>query len=145
MNVLVVEPGLAPYEKEINGLTEMQATVGGLITAIYPFEDPVGVVCNDESILLGMEFNRSMPGGYGGVFGPFFVCGLGEDDFCTLPPESVEKYRKYFYNAEILIGIQGNDPITLKVHPKQPASPTQSQDRNKTPSEQQKSTAEPER
>lgn len=46
MNVLVVEPGVAPYEKEINGLTEMQATVGGLIDAIYPFEDRVAVVCN---------------------------------------------------------------------------------------------------
>lgn len=28
MNVLVVEPGMAPYEKEVNGLKEMQATVG---------------------------------------------------------------------------------------------------------------------
>ena len=36
MNVLVVEPGYAPYEKEINGLEEMQGVVGGLITAIYP-------------------------------------------------------------------------------------------------------------
>lgn len=35
MNVLVVEPGYLPYEKEINGLSEMQATVGGYIEAIY--------------------------------------------------------------------------------------------------------------
>ena len=77
MNVLVVEPGFAPYEKEINGLSQMQETVGGLIQAIYPFEDMVAVVCNDEGILLGMPFNRSMEGGYGGVFGTFFVCGLG--------------------------------------------------------------------
>ena len=50
MNVLVVEPDFAPYEKEINGLSEMQETVGGLIQAIYPFEDEVAVVCNDEGI-----------------------------------------------------------------------------------------------
>ena len=68
MNVLVVEPGFAPYEKEINGLSQMQETVGGLIQAIYPFEDMVAVVCNDEGILLGMPFNRSMEGGYGGVW-----------------------------------------------------------------------------
>ena len=36
MNVLVVEPGVMPYEKEVNGLHEMQAVVGGLIDAIYP-------------------------------------------------------------------------------------------------------------
>lgn len=145
MNVLVVEPGFAPYEKEVNGLKEMQAIVGGLITAIYPFDDPVGVVCNDEALNLGMEFNRSMPGGYGGVFGPFFVCGLGKDDFCTLPPESMEKYRKFFHNAEVLIAVKDNNLITLKVHPRQPASHSQSQNPNRAGSEQQKHPAEPER
>jgi hypothetical protein len=38
MDVLVVEPGYAPYEKSINGLDEMQATVGGLILVIHPYE-----------------------------------------------------------------------------------------------------------
>ena len=37
MRVLVVEPETLPYEKEIIGLEEMQATVGGLIDAIYPW------------------------------------------------------------------------------------------------------------
>ena len=45
MNVLVVEPGVLPYEKEINGLEEMQDTVGGMIDAIYPYEEPVALVC----------------------------------------------------------------------------------------------------
>ena len=123
MNVLVVEPGMAPYEKEINGLEEMQATVGGLIQAIYPFKDLVGVVCNEEGLLLGLDFNRSMPGGYGGVVGTFFVCGLGEEDFCSLTPEQMDKFKKYFHNAEILLGIQGNEPVTLKVPPKPHKSP----------------------
>ncbi len=59
MKVLIVKPGYAPSEAEINGLHEMQDVVGGLIQAIYPFEDKVAVVCNDEGILLGMPFNRS--------------------------------------------------------------------------------------
>ncbi len=46
MKVLMVEPGMEPYEKELNGLKEMQQAVGGLIQAIYPFEDKVAVVCN---------------------------------------------------------------------------------------------------
>lgn len=123
MKVLVVEPDFAPYEKEINGLSEMQETVGGLIQAIYPFEEEVAVVCNDEGILLGMPFNRSMEGGYGGVFGTFFVCGLGEEDFCSLTPEQMETYRRKFRHAEILLGIRGNDPVTLKVQPKQRPAP----------------------
>lgn len=123
MKVLVVESGFAPYEKEINGLSQMQETVGGLIQAIYPFEEEVAVVCNEEGILLGMPFNRSMEGGYGGVFGTFFVCGLGEEDFCSLTPEQMETYRRKFRHAEILLGICGNDPVTLKVQPKQRPAP----------------------
>ena len=63
MKVLVVEPGYAPYEKDIEGLHGMQEVVGGTITAIYPFAEPVAVVGNDDSISLGMPFNRSMEGG----------------------------------------------------------------------------------
>ena len=123
MDVLVVEPGYAPYEKSINGLDEMQATVGGLIQAIYPYEEQVAVVCNEEGLLHGLEFNRSVPGGYGGVVGTFFICGLGEEDFCSLTPEQMEKYRKEYHKAEILIGARGNEPITIKVEPKQKKSP----------------------
>ena len=40
MTVLVVEPGYAPYEKTIpHELHAMQEIVGGLITAIYPYEE----------------------------------------------------------------------------------------------------------
>lgn len=118
MKVLIVKPGYAPYEAEINGLHEMQDVVGGLIQAIYPFREKVAVVCNEEGILLGMPFNRSVPGGYGGVFGPFFVCGIGAEDFCSLTPEQIKTYKKEFHNAEILIGAKGNTPVTLKVQPK---------------------------
>ena len=120
MTVLMVEPGYEPYEKTIpNTLAAKQELVGGLITAIYPSEEMVAIVANDEGILLGMDFNRSVEGGYGGVFGPFFVCGLTEDDFCSLPPDQIERFKKKFHKAEILLGARGNDLITLKVEPKQ--------------------------
>ncbi len=133
MNVLVVEPGMAPYEKEVNGLKEMQATVGGLITVIYPYEEQVAIVSNDESILEGMPFNRSVEGGYGGIFGTFFVCGLGEEDFCSLPPEQMERFKKKFHQAEILVGAKGNTPITLKVDPRPATPPEQPKRPPKTP------------
>lgn len=118
MNVLVVEPGTAPYEREINGLHEMQDTVGGLITAIYPYQEEVAIVCNDESILLGMGFNRSVPGGYGGLFGPFFICGIDKSDFCSLSPAQMGRFKKEYHHAEILLGFQGGTPVTLKVLPR---------------------------
>ena len=120
MTVLVVEPGYAPYEKTIpHELHAMQEIVGGLITVIYPYEEPIGIVANDEGLLLNMDFNRSVEGGYGGIFGPFFVCGLTEESFCSLPSDQMERFKKRFHKAEILIGFRGDEPVTLKVEPKQ--------------------------
>ena len=119
MNVLVVEPGYLPYEKEIldsaDHLEQMQAIVGGLIEPIYPYHEEVAIVCNEEGLINGLPFNRSVPGGYGGVFGTFFICGLGEEDFCSLPPDLMERFKKEFRNSEILLGFEGNEAVTLKV------------------------------
>ena len=132
MRVLVVEPEVLPYEIEINGLEEMQATVGGLIDAIYPWEDRAAIVCNDEALLLDMPFNRSVEGGYGGVFGTFFVCGLGEEDFCSLTPEQMKVYKEKFRRAEILLGVRGNELVTLKV-PARPKEPPQRPPKRREP------------
>ena len=122
MNVLVVEPGFLPYEKEISDslnsdehLRALQEIVGGWIEAIYPYDEEVAIVCNAEGLINGLPFNRSVPGGYGGVFGTFFICGLGEEDFCSLPPELMERFKKEFKNSEILLGFDGNEAVTLKV------------------------------
>ena len=119
MKVLVVEPGYLPYEKEIKDgadhLEQMQAIVGGLIEPIYPYHEKVAIVCNEEGLINGLPFNRSVPGGYGGVFGTFFICGLGEEDFCSLPPKLMERFKKEFKNSEILLGFDGNEAVTLKV------------------------------
>lgn len=128
LKVLIVEPDYAPYEKEINGLHEMQAVVGGSIQAIYPYKDQVAIVCNEEGILNGLPFNRSIEGGYGGVFGTFFVCGLGEEDFCSLTPEQVKTYKQKFHHAEILIGAMGNEAVTIKVEPREKNKPSKGHD-----------------
>ena len=59
--VLVVEPGKEPYVKEIDsGLESLQHEVGGYIEAIYPYEDPVALVCNEEGKLEGLPLNRAL-------------------------------------------------------------------------------------
>ena len=137
MNVLVVEPGYLPYEKEIpdtltddEHLRALQEIVGGWIEAIYPYDEEVAIVCNEEGLINGLPFNRSVPGGYGGVFGTFFICGLGEDNFCSLPPELMERFKCEYRNSEILIGAESDKLYTLKVssHPKQPENPPYEKD-----------------
>ena len=59
MKIVLVEPGKEAREAEITGsLREMQKLVGGLIQTMYPWEDPVALVCNDEGKILGMPLNR---------------------------------------------------------------------------------------
>lgn len=101
MKVLAVMPGEAPEEMEIDGTLEaMQQIVGGLIQALYPWADPVALVCNDEGKLLGLEPNRYLMNEEGEVYdmicGPFFICGLGREDFASLTPELMERYKRMF-------------------------------------------------
>ena len=45
----------------------------------------------------------------------FFICGLGEEDFCSLPAELVERFKSEYQNSELLIGAKGNEPVTLPI------------------------------
>ena len=46
MQVVIVEPEKKPVVQNIdNTLTSMQQLVGGTIQAVYPFEEPVALIC----------------------------------------------------------------------------------------------------
>ena len=113
MKVLAVMPGKKPVKMELDGsLESMQAFVGGAIQAIYPYEDPVALVCHGKGKLLGLEYNRALRDATGAVYdilcGPFFVCGRGEDDFADLPEDLMDKYWQLFRRPELLVTIGGN-------------------------------------
>ena len=55
---------------------------------------------NDEAKLIGMEGNRHFDDGYSIIAGPFFVCGLTENDFRGLTDEEVVKYMDKFAEPE---------------------------------------------
>ena len=61
MTVLKIMPGRKPEKITIpHTLDAMQYLVCGSIQAIYPYEDNVALVCNEEGKLLGMEPNRAV-------------------------------------------------------------------------------------
>ena len=112
MNVLVVEPYKAPYEKEIDpGLESLQHEVGGDIEVVYPFDDPVGIICNEEGKLEGLPLNRSLKDEDGEIYdilaGTFLVVGLGEEDFEGLSQKQMEKFKEHFKTPEQFISIGG--------------------------------------
>ena len=47
LSVLKIAPGQYPQQVEIdNNLKALQEAVGGTIAAVYPFADPVAIICN---------------------------------------------------------------------------------------------------
>lgn len=121
MRILVVEPLRKPKVQDIQDrLESMQMIVGGRIQAVYPFDDPVALVANDEGKLLGLPFNRGLRDEDGALYdiicGTFFICGVSEDEFVSLSPKQIERYSKYFAVPETLVKINGQLAV-LPVEP----------------------------
>ena len=124
LTVLVVEPMKEPYVKEIApGLHALQAEVGGDIAAFYPFDDPVGLVLNDEGKLIGLDLNRSLRDEHGEIYdivaGTFLVVGLGPGSFASLPPDMIQKYTEHFKRPELFASINGQI-VSVPVEPENP-------------------------
>lgn len=110
MNVLMVEPGKAPYETQIgDDLQSMQALVGGYLEAVYPFEQPAALVCRESGKLDGLPLNRALRDADGDVYdivaGKFFIVGLGQSDFTDLPHELAEQFAEQFRQPEIFMHV----------------------------------------
>ena len=113
MTVLVVNPGESPSVETIPcGLESLQKQVGGDIEAIYPFEDSVGIICNDEGKINGSKLNRALRDAEDNIYdiltGTFLVVGLGNEGFCSLTPEQIEKFSKLYKDPEIFFMLDGN-------------------------------------
>ncbi len=117
MHILIIEPGKHPREADIeNCLESLQKTVGGYIEALYPYEDRIAIVCDEEAKLKSdTQWNRMLPECRDIIKGTFFICGLGVEDFTDISPEMAEKYKKRFWNIEHFIPTpHGLLPIVLR-------------------------------
>ena len=84
MQVVIVEPRKEPMVQNIgNDLKAMQEIVGGTIQAVYPFEETIALICNEEGKLLGLPLNRALRDETGAVYdivaGTFFLCAAPAD------------------------------------------------------------------
>ena len=83
-----------------DGLESLQKAVGGLIDCAYPWREKVCIVCNDEGLINGMPMNRTVER-YGALAGPFFICRISGENFCSLTDAQVQKYRQMFLRPQI--------------------------------------------
>ena len=112
ISVLVVEPEKKPYAKEISsGLSSLQHEVGGYIQAVYPYEEPVAIICDEEAKLKGSDLNRVLRDEDGKIYdvvaGTFLIVGLDEEDFASLTPEHMKQFKEKFDTPEMFMRLNG--------------------------------------
>ena len=94
--------------------------MGGDIAASYPFDDPMGLVLNDEGKLSGLDLNCSLWDEHGEIYdivvGAFLVVGLGPESFASLPPDMIQKYTEQFKRSELFASINGQI-VSVPVEP----------------------------
>ena len=125
INVLVVEPEKKPYPKEISSeLASLQKEVGGYIQAVYPFAEPVAIICDEEAKLTGKPLNRALRDEDGDIYdivaGKFFICGLGDENFASLPKELQQKYEEKFRQPEAFLKM-GSKIMAIPTEPQKTA------------------------
>lgn len=108
IRAVLVKPGEEPEIIEFeHTLEDMQRLVGGgLIQAIYPFDDDAALICNDEGKILGMPLNRALydlrDEIYDIIAGDFFICRApaDSDTFTSLTDEQIDNYMERFRYPE---------------------------------------------
>ena len=113
ITVLVVEPSKKPYVKEIeNTLKSLQREVDGYIQAVYPWKEPVALICDEESKLKNKVFNRALRDEDGKIYdyisGTFLITGLGEEDFASLSSDLIQHFTEMFATPETLLNLNGS-------------------------------------
>lgn len=108
MDVLLIKPNMYPQAVQIGcELEDLQKAVGGDIQAVYPYEDPVALIMDDDGKMMGKDLNRALRDEDGNMYdivaGDFLVVGLGEEDFSSLSPELMEKFEKQFHQPEMFV------------------------------------------
>lgn len=113
MKVVLLESGKEACVVEIgSSLAGMQKVVGGLIEAIYPFEEQVCIVCNGEGKIHGLPLNRGLYTDDGKLFdiiaGTAFICDCSGENFGSLSEEQLERYRKLFRHPQWFVNVDGS-------------------------------------
>ncbi len=88
--------------------------IDGKIEALYPFEEPVALICNGEGKLLGLPSNRALQTEdtgelYDIVAGTFFLCAAppDSDSFASLSETQIKAYTEKFRVPELFICVNG--------------------------------------
>ncbi len=116
---------IAPLEKprliEVpHTLEVLQELVGGTLQAVYPWDkDRVCVLCDDDGKFKGYPANRILEDEDGNPYdilvGTFYICGLSQEDFASIPDDLAEKYTERFKYPEMFIRTKNDQVIMVRL------------------------------
>ena len=120
IKVLMVEPLKKPRIVTVeHKLDNLQELVGGTIQAVYPWDDPVALICNDDGIAMGLPLNRMLKDEDGQIYdivnGTFFITGLSRDIFSSISDKLAEKFREMFQYPELYVRTEDGHVICFKI------------------------------
>ena len=112
ISVVLVEPGKKARAAHIDGtLPGMQGIVGGDIQVVYPFEEEVCIVCNEEGKVTGLPLNRALRDDDGEIYdivaGTFFICGYGGENLSSLSADQLKRYTEMYECPEKFMKMDG--------------------------------------
>ena len=108
LDVLLVSPGEHPKMVRIGAeLEDLQRAVGGNIECVYPFDEMVGLIVNEEGKFNGSSLNRALYSEEGKlvdvIAGDFLVVGLTEESFGSLTDDQMKRYEEKFHQPETFV------------------------------------------
>lgn len=114
IKAVVVHPREKAFIKEIGSSIEsLENLVGESISAFYPFDDHVAIICSDNHSL---PPNRTILNPEGEaievIHGVFAIVGVGDEDYVSLTEEEAEKYKDMFLFPEKIINTNGQTKST---------------------------------
>lgn len=112
IRILLIEPESPPHLVQIeNTLQNLQKLVEGYIEVLYPYSEPIALICNEEGKVNGLPLNRAVRNCDGEMLdiiaGNFLIVGIDDCDFCSLTEEQTARYALLYHSPEIFFRMGG--------------------------------------
>ena len=109
-------PKLIEVEHTLENLQEL---VGGTVQAVYPWDEPAALLCDDDGKAKGYPANRILEDDEGNpydiVVGTFYICGLGLEDFASISDELAAKFTERFQYPEMFMRSENDHVIMFRM------------------------------
>lgn len=120
IRMLEIAPLEAPRLIEVDHTLEnLQKLVGGTVQAVYPWDDLVAILCDDDGKAKGYPANRILTDEDGNpydiIVGTFYICGLTSTDFGSISDELAERYTEKFRYPEMFMRTENGHVVMFRL------------------------------